>query len=71
MKLHYHGVNLIFTMHGSDISDVTRRGEVSRLVQNGLFENVVILSNEHGPGSVRSIYKKNNLSDFEEIKGVF
>lgn len=43
------GVNLVFTMHGNDIADVTRRGEISRLVQNGIFDNVVLLSNKNGP----------------------
>lgn len=49
------GVGLVFTMHGKSISDVTKKKEISRLLNEYLFENIVILSNKNGPGTIEEI----------------
>lgn len=55
------GVGLVFTMHGKSIEDISKRPGISNLLNEGLFENVVILSNRFGPGTIENIYEfKNN-----------
>lgn len=55
------GVGLVFTMHGKNIEDITRKTGISKLINEGYFENIVILSNRNGPGTIENIHKfKNN-----------
>ena len=55
------GVGLVFTMHGRNIEDITRKTGISKLINEGYFENIVILSNRNGPGTIENIHKfKNN-----------
>lgn len=55
------GVGLVFTMHGKNIDDITRKTGISKLLNEGHFENIVILSNRNGPGTIEHIHKfKNN-----------
>lgn len=49
------GVGLVFTMHGKSISDVTKKKEIFKLINEGFFENIVILSNKNGPGTIEEI----------------
>ena len=49
------GVGLVFTMHGKSISDVTKKSEISKLLNENIFENIVILSNRNGPGTIEEI----------------
>ena len=51
------GVGLMFTMHGKSIDDITKKTGISKLLNDGYFENIVILSNRNGPGTIENIYK--------------
>lgn len=51
------GVKLIFTMHGRSLEDIMKKDGVSDLIAQGYFENIVILSNENGPGTIEKIQK--------------
>lgn len=51
------GVGLVFTMHGKNIEDITRKKDISNLINKGLFENIVVLSNKNGPGTIENIHK--------------
>ncbi|MNI48776.1 hypothetical protein D3C73_1033570 [compost metagenome] len=55
------GVKLVFTMHGKSIEEVMKKDGISDLISQGYFENLVVLSNENGPGTISKIKKLNNL----------
>lgn len=49
------GVKMVFTMHGSNIEDIKRKTGVKELIDNGLFDEIVILSGRKGPGTIEKI----------------
>ncbi|MEG2310387.1 MAG: stage III sporulation protein AA [Clostridia bacterium] len=51
------GVSLIFTMHGKNIEDVVQKTGIGELINNNTFENIIILSNRNGPGTIEKIHK--------------
>lgn len=55
------GVGLIFTMHGKSIDDVYKKESIKSVIKEGLFDNIIILSNEKGPGTIKKIHKINNV----------
>lgn len=54
------GVGLVFTMHGKSVQDITKKQGINKLINDGLFQNIVILSNRNGPGTIEKIYKYEN-----------
>lgn len=54
------GVGLVFTMHGKSLQDITKKQGINKLINEGLFKNIVILSNRNGPGTIENIYKYEN-----------
>ena len=55
------GVKMIFTMHGSSVDDIKRKTGIKELIDNGLFEEVIILSGRNGPGTIEKIEKLNSM----------
>lgn len=51
------GVNLIFTMHGKDISDLKRNKEIKEIIEEGYFDIIVFLSNREKVGTIEKILK--------------
>lgn len=51
------GVNLIFTMHGKSFEDVYQKKGMKELIDEKLFERIVILSNQGQPGKIQKIHK--------------
>ncbi|MEG0872557.1 MAG: stage III sporulation protein AA [Clostridia bacterium] len=51
------GISFIFTMHGRNFEDIEKKAGIKELLENGLFENVVVLSNTKGPGTIEDIHK--------------
>ena len=51
------GVGLIFTMHGKSVDDVYKKECIKSAIKEGLFDNIIILSNENGPGTIKKIHK--------------
>lgn len=49
------GVNLVFTMHGNDISDVYKKEEIKKLLNGGIFSVAIILSRKKGVGTIEKI----------------
>lgn len=64
-KLCKCGVSFITTMHGSSIEDI-KKGTLKEIVEEGYLDNVIILSNKNGIGSIDKIYT--NLRCMEEVK---
>ena len=51
------GVKCIFTMHGKNLEDIMNKNEISSLIKQGIFENVIVLSNKNGIGTIENIHK--------------
>lgn len=49
------GVTLMCTVHGKDEKECLRRPYLSRLLEEGLFERIIILSHRRGPCTVEAI----------------
>lgn len=56
------GVNLIFTMHGKDISDLKRNREIKKIIEEGYFDIIVFLSNREKVGTIDKVLK--GIGDF-------
>lgn len=56
------GVGMIFTMHGTSFEDIYRKKGIKELINENLFERIIILSNRKGPGTIESIQ---NIADFK------
>lgn len=55
------GVGMIFTMHASSVEDVYQNKNVSCLLNDGIFECIVVLSNKNGAGTIENIKLVENL----------
>lgn len=53
------GVNIIVTVHGNSLEDILRRKVLKELLDLGILERVVILSNRKGVGTIEDIYAVN------------
>ncbi|MCX8074934.1 MAG: stage III sporulation protein AA [Clostridia bacterium] len=51
------GVKLIFTMHGKNLDEIYKKEGIKDLISQGYFENIVVLSNANGPGTIENIHK--------------
>lgn len=49
------GVRIIATAHGYSYDDMSVRKEIREMIENGIFERYITLSNKHGPGTVEEI----------------
>ncbi|PTM58517.1 stage III sporulation protein AA [Desmospora activa] len=50
------GVALFTTAHGRSLEEVSRRPTLSRLLREGAFDRVVLLSRKNGPGTLEGIF---------------
>lgn len=49
------GISLLCTVHGKDEKECLRRPKLRELLEEGLFERIIILSNRQGPCTVEAI----------------
>lgn len=59
MTILHAGVKLLCTAHSDDLEELKRRPGFERILQEGVFERIVILSGRKGPGTVEKIYHWN------------
>ncbi|MPQ42766.1 stage III sporulation protein AA [Clostridium tarantellae] len=50
------GVNIIATMHGKSIEDIYNRPIFNEILSNKIINNIVVLSNREGVGTLEGIY---------------
>lgn len=50
------GVSMVFTMHGSSLEDILKKYDIKRLLDENIFELVVILSADKNPGKIKKVY---------------
>lgn len=55
----YLEFGLIFTMHGKSIEDIYKKKAIRSAIDENLFDNIIILSNDNGPGTIHKIHKIN------------
>lgn len=53
------GVNVVVTVHGSNLEDIKARNVFNELFWLGIIERVIVLSSRHGVGTVENIYSVN------------
>lgn len=49
------GVNVITTVHGWNTRDILKKPVIGKLMRDGVFERVVVLSRRKGPGTIEEI----------------
>lgn len=49
------GVQMVMTVHGSSIEELSRRPTIKPLIEMGLFQRYVTLSRKDGPGTIHAI----------------
>lgn len=54
-KASLSGVSLIFTMHASSIEDLYKREEILKLINEKIFECMIVLSNKNGIGTIEDV----------------
>lgn len=52
------GVGLFTTAHGRSLDEVCRRPTLSRLIREGAFERVILLSRKKGPGTLEGVFDR-------------
>lgn len=50
------GVRIISTAHAGSLDEARSRPVIAQLLDQGVFERLVVLSRQHGPGTVDSVY---------------
>ena len=59
------GVSFVTTMHGDSLKDVMS-SDMKEIIQGGYLDNVIILSNKEGIGSIDKVYT--NLNSMEVVR---
>ncbi len=49
------GVKIIATMHAESVKDIYMRGFSRKIINQGVFEKVIVLSSRNGPGTIEKI----------------
>ncbi|NLK00446.1 MAG: stage III sporulation protein AA, partial [Clostridia bacterium] len=49
------GIKLITTVHGTDVEDIMKRPVLKKLLQEKLFERILILSRRRGAGTIEAV----------------
>lgn len=60
------GVKFLFTMHGTNLEDVKKNEEISKMCDEGYFDNIIVLSNSRGIGTIEKIH--NNVSSIKTVE---
>jgi len=50
------GVRILSTAHASSIEEAQNRPVITHLLDQGVFERLVVLSRQHGPGTIEGVY---------------
>ncbi|EHQ88088.1 stage III sporulation protein AA [Desulfosporosinus youngiae] len=50
------GVQILSTAHAGTIEEARSRPVISNLLDQGVFERLVVLSRQHGPGTIEGVY---------------
>lgn len=50
------GVRILCTAHASSLDEALHRPVIAQLLDEGVFERLVVLSRKHGPGTVEGVY---------------
>jgi len=50
------GVRILSTAHASSLEEALHRPSLAHLLEQGVFERLVVLSRKHGPGTIDGVY---------------
>ncbi len=57
MTILHAGVKLLCTAHSNDLEELKKRPGYARILEEGVFDRIVVLSGRKGPGTVENIYR--------------
>lgn len=63
------GASVLATAHGQNARELIRRPSLAYLLENSLFERVVVLSRRLGPGTIEGIYTGHSLQEWLHAGG--
>ncbi|NLP37959.1 MAG: stage III sporulation protein AA [Firmicutes bacterium] len=58
------GASVLTTAHAYNVRELIRRPSLAYLLENGLFERVIILSRRQGPGTIEMTYAGTSLAEW-------
>ncbi len=62
------GIKILTTVHGSSTEEISRRPYLKDLINNRIFERIIILSNRRGAGTIEAIIHGESLRDITQTK---
>ena len=62
------GIKILTTVHGSSTEELSRRPYLKDLINNRIFERIIILSNRRGAGTIEAIIQGESLRDITQTK---
>ena len=63
------GASVLATAHGQNLKELIRRPSLAYLLENGIFERIIILSRRQGPGTIEGIYSGNSIQEWLRTGG--
>lgn len=57
------GIKILTTVHGSSTEEIARKPYLKDLINNKIFERIIILSNRRGAGTIEAILNGNSLKN--------
>lgn len=51
------GIKCIFTIHGKNFDDVLAKNDIGDIIEQGFFDNIIVLSDKNGIGTVEKVHK--------------
>lgn len=52
------GIKLIMTTHGESLEEIKKRPSLNRILHESIFERYILLSRNHGPGTITNVLDK-------------
>lgn len=56
------GVNILATVHGEDLKDITSNEAMKKIIEEKIFKRIIILDNSKGVGTIRDVIDGNSFS---------
>lgn len=62
------GIKLIATIHGDGLEDIRHRMKLDRIIEERIFQRIIVLDKSDGVGTIRHILEGNNFIDIYKEK---
>lgn len=65
------GASVLASAHGDSVRELMRRPSLAHLLENGLFERIILLSRRKGPGTVEGVFTGEQVFQDRDRGGVY